>query len=263
MKSFERPLPLKNAPLQYAPDNELGVVFLFSRIAKRRRIPGLPLWRPFRIEQIRAAHPECIAYQHNGKRVRIEFEFRSSGFKTHGHNLKQCDYIVCWHHDWRTAPRHIKVIELKRAFGLHFKVWIQAAIKDQQWQLDERKQLDWALSTLVTPGDLLLMYRAYPSCRITDIFRFSGRKLRRGAAGWRSGYAHFGRIKRVCKLDSPVSLDDLRGHKVLRTAPFVRGNMQGKSLRASECWRSLYSMIYERNPRIRKRLAKYAPEKVG
>jgi hypothetical protein len=29
MRPSERPLPLKNAPLQYAPENELGVVFLF------------------------------------------------------------------------------------------------------------------------------------------------------------------------------------------------------------------------------------------
>jgi hypothetical protein len=48
MKPSERPLPLKNAPLRYAPENELGVVFLFSRVAKRLQ---------FRIEKIRAAYP--------------------------------------------------------------------------------------------------------------------------------------------------------------------------------------------------------------
>jgi len=35
VKLATRPIPLKNAPLQYAPENELGVVFLFSKIAKR------------------------------------------------------------------------------------------------------------------------------------------------------------------------------------------------------------------------------------
>jgi hypothetical protein len=135
MERLTRPLPLKNAPLQYAPENELGVVFLFSRIAKRLQ---------FRVATIRAAYPDCIAYRHAGeseKRVRIEFEFRSSSFRAHGHDAKKCDCIVCWHDDWPTAPAHLEVIELKQFFGTPFKVWIQAAIKDQQGQLDKRNRL--------------------------------------------------------------------------------------------------------------------------
>lgn len=46
-------LPLKNTPLQYAPDGERGVVYLFANIAKKLQ---------FRIEEIRAAYPDCIAY---------------------------------------------------------------------------------------------------------------------------------------------------------------------------------------------------------
>jgi hypothetical protein len=256
MKSSERPLPLKNAPLQYAPTNELGVVFLFSRIAKRLQ---------FRIEQIRAAYPDCIAYRYVGdseKRVRIEFEFRSSNFKAHGHSPKKCDCIVCWHHDWATAPHHIEVIELKRFFGVPFKVWIQAAIKDQQPQLDKGNRLNWALSNRATHGDLLLMYRGYPACQIADVFRFSGRELWRGQAGWRKGECTAGRIERICKLNAPIFLTDLRNHKVLRTSSFVRSNMQGNGLLVSEYWPYLHSMIYERNPKSRKLLAKYAPEKI-
>jgi hypothetical protein len=47
MNSTERPVLLENAPLQYAPENELGAVFLFSRIAQ-----GLQ----FRIEKIRSRY---------------------------------------------------------------------------------------------------------------------------------------------------------------------------------------------------------------
>jgi hypothetical protein len=103
MKAHERPLPIKNAPLHYAPENELGVVFLFSHVAKRLQ---------FRIEKIRAAYPDCIAYRYVGdreKRVRIEFELRSSSFRAHKHNAKECDCIVCWDHDWRDVPEHIEV----------------------------------------------------------------------------------------------------------------------------------------------------------
>jgi hypothetical protein len=257
MKSTERPLPLKNAPLQYAPENELGVVFLFSQIAKRLQ---------FRIEKIRAAYPDCIAYRYAGdrqKRVRIEFEFKSSGFRAHRHDAACCDCIVCWSHDWPNVPNHLEVIELKRYFGTPFKVWIQAAIKDQQHWLDERDQLTWALSSRVTQGDLLLMYRGYPSCRIADVFRFAGRELERGPAGWRKGDADFGRIQRVCKLAAPIFLEDLRQHRVLRTASFVRMNMQGRGLLVSEYWPYLHSMICERNPKEKKILARYAPDKLG
>jgi hypothetical protein len=142
-------------------------LLLFANIAKKLQ---------FRVEKIRGQFPDCIAYRHVGnseKRVRIEFEFKSSSFKAHGHDPKGCDCIVCWHHDWPTVPRHIEVIELKRRFGVPFKVWIQVAIKSSWHWLDERDRMNWSLSTMVTHGDLLLMYRGYPSCSITDIFRFT------------------------------------------------------------------------------------------
>jgi len=176
MKLSERPLPLENAPLQYALENELGVVFLFASVAKRLQ---------FRIEKIRAAYPDCIAYRHAGdreKRVRIEFEYRSSSFRRHGHDADDCDCVVCWDDDWPNAPARLEVIELKRFFGVPFKVWIQAAIKSQWTYLDTRDRLNWALSRRVTHGDLLLMYRGFPRCAITDFFRYAGHQLREGRA---------------------------------------------------------------------------------
>jgi hypothetical protein len=257
MKVTERPLPLSNAPLQYAPENELGVVFLFSRIAKRLQ---------FRIEMIRAAYPDCIAYRYAGDReklVRIEFEYRSSNFRAHKHGASQCDCIVCWRHDWPDAPPNIEVIELQNYFGVSRKVWIQVAIKSQCRQLDERNVLNWALSKQATRGDLLLMYRASPHCCITDIFRFAGQGLKRARASWRDGDCYAGRIQRVCKLDSPIFLKDLRSHRFLGTASFVRRNMQGQALTASEYWPYLYEMICERNPSARKALVGYAPDRLG
>jgi hypothetical protein len=256
MKSPERPLPLKNAPLQYAPENELGVVFLFSRIAKQLQ---------FRIEKIRAAYPDCIAYRHAGdreKRVRIEFELRSSNFRSHKHDAKDCDCIVCWDHDWPGVPSHLEVIELKRFFGVPFKVWIQVAIKSQ-WPNLDKNTLDWALSKRITHGDLLLMYRGHPACALTDIFRFTGHQLDERQAGWRDGNCFGGEIKRVCALESPVFLSDFRNHRVLKTASFIRANMQGTGgLLVSEYWPYLHSMIHERNPKTRKALARYSPEKI-
>lgn len=234
----------------------MGVVFLFAKIA-----PKLQL----RIEEIRCAYPDCIAYQQVGdreKRVRIEFEYRSSNFRLHRHDASQCDWIVCWHHDWATTPDRLRVIELKKYFGVPFKVWIQVAIKSQWDVLDRTRRLTWALSPRVTYGDLLLMYRGYPSCSITDLFRFTDIRLHRGSAGWREGEANFGSIERLCRLDSPVFLSDLRNHRVLRTSSFVRKNMQGRGLLVSEYWSYLFAMIRERNPRHERLLARFSPDKL-
>lgn len=108
------------------------------------------------------------------------------------------------------------------------------------------------------------MYRAYPKCCITDVFRYVGDRLQRGKAGWRGGGAYFGQIKRVCSLAAPIFLDDMRRHKVLRSATFIRSNMQGAAgLLVSEYWPYLHAMIYDRNPASRRVLKAYAPEKLG
>jgi hypothetical protein len=90
--------------LVYAPLNEQGVVFLFGKVAH-----DLNMY----VEEIKPGFPDCIARRFIGKgweRVRIEFEFRSSNFRTHGHDAGECDIIVCWEHDWADCP--LEVIEL-------------------------------------------------------------------------------------------------------------------------------------------------------
>jgi hypothetical protein len=90
--------------LVYAPLNEQGVVFLFGRVAH-----DLNMY----VEEIKPGFPDCIARRYIGKgweRVRVEFEFRSSNFVGHGHDVACCDIIVCWEHDWKDCP--IEVIEL-------------------------------------------------------------------------------------------------------------------------------------------------------
>jgi len=252
VKNKYRPNTLRNAPMQYAPQNELGVVFLFAHIAKKLQL---------RIEEIRPYFPDCIAYKRTGdreKRVRIEFEFKSSNFRSHKHNSKECDCIVCWHHDWPDVPNSIEVIELKRYFGANPKVWIQPVIKSQWHNLDEYDEMGWGLSKRATPGDLLLMYRCYPEKRISDIFTLVG-GLIRSKAGWREGDCYGGIIRRLCNLAAPIFLDDMQNHKVLKTSSFIRSNMQGNLL-VSEYWPYLYEMIVARNPQVRKILSEYAPE---
>jgi len=90
-----------------APINELGVIYLFGMVASELG---------FIIENVRTTFPDCegkrkIKGKNRWEKVFIEFEFKSSNFKEHCHDSKQCDLIVCWEHDWRDCP--IEVLSLK------------------------------------------------------------------------------------------------------------------------------------------------------
>ena len=247
-----RPNTLTNAPLQYAPQNEIGVVYLFAHIARKKQ---------FRIEEIRPQFPDCIAYRRSGdqeKLVRIEFEFRSSSFKAHAHDPKKCDCIVCWHHDWPDCP--LEVIELKKDFHSVPKIWIQPARKEQWHWLENSKRVSWGVSKRATLGDLLLIYRCHPEKTIKEIYTITGEKIR-GKADWREGDCYAATIERLCILDAPIFFEDLKSHRVLKTAGFVRRNLQGNLL-VSEYWPYIHEMITKRNPKTIKILKDYDPTKM-
>lgn len=93
--------------LVYAPLNENGVVFLFGKVME-----DLNMY----VEEIKPGFPDCISRRFTGRgwsRIRIEFEFYSKNFKTHGHDANECDVIVCWEHNWNGCPSNLEVIELK------------------------------------------------------------------------------------------------------------------------------------------------------
>ena len=80
--------------MQYAPEGELGVVYLFSKL--QRKLGYLSIVR------LGDAFPDCEAIKLGGKRVQIEFEFRSGNFlPQHGEDgLKKVNEIVCWEDNW-------------------------------------------------------------------------------------------------------------------------------------------------------------------
>jgi hypothetical protein len=92
----------------YEPINEQGVILLFAALAYEL---------DFRIEGIRTKFPDALLRRKNVKgrlkSCKAEFEYASSDFKTHGHDMKQCDLIICWEHDWKDCP--IEVLCLKDA----------------------------------------------------------------------------------------------------------------------------------------------------
>jgi hypothetical protein len=87
--------------LRHAPINEQGVVYLFGMVSRELG---------FYVESVQQGFPDCEAkYLHDAKknlwaRARIEFEFKASSFKEHGHDPNGCDLIICWINDWPECP---------------------------------------------------------------------------------------------------------------------------------------------------------------
>ncbi|HWB59055.1 MAG TPA: hypothetical protein VG733_06175 [Chthoniobacteraceae bacterium] len=113
-KMRDRPVygdQLRLPSLWHAPSNEQGVVYLFGVLAERLG---------FAVERIQNAYPDCKAKRRTGRvaawqDVLIEFEYASRNFKTHRHDPKGCDIIVCWEHNWPECPKNIEVIALSEA----------------------------------------------------------------------------------------------------------------------------------------------------
>ena len=258
-----RPVPLDGASLEYPPENELGVVFLFAALRKKFGV---------RVELIRAGFPDCIARQ-GTKRIRIEFEYKSRNFRTHKHPGKQCDWLVCWEHNWPDVHKHfkrLKVVELRREFGLGFNVWFQPVgkVNDE----DYAKNLasgdswpSWSVPSLAMEDDLLLYWRtgkaSEPNKCVQDIFRVAG-SVKHSAAVWRGhGEDYHAAIERVCTLGDPLQWEQMQKNPVLKYANFMRGQMQGRP-RATPYWLELHRMIIDRNPGVERALRKYGPDRL-
>ena len=100
--------PIDFRGLRHAPINEQGVVYLFGMVSSDLG---------FTVEAVQGAFPDCEAKRrvddrrNRWQRVRIEFEYRSSHFRDHGHDPNGCELIVCWEDDWADCP--LEVVELR------------------------------------------------------------------------------------------------------------------------------------------------------
>lgn len=249
-----RPARLDNAPLDYEPQNELGVVYLFSHLARRRF--GL------RVEGVQAGYPDCIAYR-GGELIRIEFEYRSHNFLQHGHKPKDCDWIVCWIHDWPAAPKHLTIVELRKEFGLGFNVWLQPVKGKYREGISQlpRSGETWSVSGQASKGDLVLYYRTTPDRFIKDICRIAT-PVEYKWAKWKRRKDWRALVRPLCSLKTPMHLVELQSDPILKYAGFVQGRMQNRC-RLSAHWPELYRMILERNPSLKSTLKPYGPERLA
>jgi hypothetical protein len=179
----------------------------------------------------------------------------------HGHDPRGCDWIVCWIHDWPSAPPHLRIVELRKEFGLGFNVWFQPV--GQEWGQVLSKtnyQSLWSVPSQAGQDDLLLFYRTTPDKYIKDIFRLAG-PVTHCRADWKPGKDWMAPIRRVCTLQGPVHLSDLQQDRVIRDAGFIRGSMRGR-YKASEYWPEIYRLIVGRNPSLVSNLRKYGPDRL-
>jgi hypothetical protein len=244
----------QGAPLEYEPENEQGVVFLFSHLARKRF--GL------RIERIQAGFPDCIAIS-AGRTIRIEFEYESRNFESHGHDPRGCDWVVCWIHNWSRVPSGLRVVELRRLYGLGFNVWVAPVAGEYAAFVDKAAALqNWSVPASSRPGDLLLFYRKLPEGFIKDIFKVTGDVTFYPKARWRNGTDWQAPLRRVCRLEAPLHFSELKQHPQLGVANFVRGQVRGRYC-ASEFWPELYRYITARNPSRLKQLQSYGPDRLA
>jgi hypothetical protein len=106
----DRPLlgpPTDLPALSHEPINEMGVVLLFGMLAQTLG---------FIVESVQMGFPDCEAKIEvepgRWQRVRIEFEYESRKFRSHHHDPRQCDFIVCWRHNWSNCPPNLQVLDL-------------------------------------------------------------------------------------------------------------------------------------------------------
>jgi hypothetical protein len=290
-KTTLEPELLQGAPLRYAPNNEMGVVFLFSHLCRRMQIQVL---------SVQAGFPDCIALQRVGgkeRRIRIEFEFRSSNFRAHGHLPDGCDWIVCWEHDWPDVPDHLKVVELREFFDQGFNVWVDVGQPQDDWPVRGMH----TFGKRVSKGDLVLFYEASPCQWLRQVYMVSGlapkeqqgrqgvttlsrldriemiaeakeqqgrqgvsRALRNnpslGDAIFGTGYRHVYVMRRVCVLDPPLHIKSLETKNLAVVKESIFSQKHNRKI--TEHWWLLYETIVRKYPDLAGAFAPFSPSRI-
>lgn len=109
-KSKKKGIPIQFRGLSFAPEDRVGVIYLFGMIAYELG---------FTIESIRSEFPHAEGTRMTSpevpsapqERVRIAFELKSTDFKTRKRDDARCNLLVCWSHNWEDCP--LEVLELK------------------------------------------------------------------------------------------------------------------------------------------------------
>ena len=250
--------------MTHAPENELGVVFLFGKVHRRLGFTG--------VSEVKPGFPDCWAWRRTTKGTQltwVEFEFRSSGFKTHV-NQKQLrglkpkkGFVVCWEHNWPECEKYAEVIDLRAIVEHGPRVWLQSTLPEYQDEMDRipfnpQEDWTWTVSPRAKKGDILLLWRAgsksaanrweVPLDRLQSFANVvevvSAPRKKRG------GFIRSAQVRRIANLGNPLRWGALRSDSVLRASPFVRAQMQGQWDVTGYWWR-LHSLLVQLNPSLK------------
>jgi hypothetical protein len=244
---------LDNAPLRFAPTNEMGVVFLFSHLCRKMQM---------HVELVQSGFPDCVARQRVGgkeKLIRIEFEYRSSNFRAHRHPVDGCDWIVCWEHDWADVPKSLRVVELRQYYGRGFNVWVAVGQPQDDWPA---KGLH-VFGKRVAKGDLVFFYEASPKQSISQVYCVADeahdrRLIRKDRDPRGKMWQHT--IRRVCTLDPPLPTKALRTRTL---QPIFDAALDGTHNRKlTEQWWLFYDYLIRKYPECASAFDQFAPSQV-
>jgi hypothetical protein len=189
------------------PVNEQGVVAMF---AKHDEDLG------FVLMEVQIRFPDATVYEiHSQQLLRVEFEFKASNFKAHGHDIHGCDLIVCWDNDWRESP--LPILDLKSRLAeelpdmekvrsqvakLKHKAWSALELADEELsdEISETNRLRVALNAKASEIDKVSAERRM----LNKMFK-RGNMLPRGkawackACGGQLGMVRYGNLRIACE----------------------------------------------------------------
>jgi hypothetical protein len=218
----------------------------------------------FTVTSAQQPFPDCTA-KYRGKRVRIEFEFESRHFETHGHDPNGCDLIVCWRHIWPNPGRKYgnapAVLELRRYFGLGWNAWL---ISMESKYVDKipggnRYTGLFSVPSRAGPDDLILLYRPAPDRLLRDVVRVATPVERVANARWKKGPDWMAEYQRVARLEKGLALDTIAEALGVPRKQIGR-HLQGRRDVTSR-WPHLRRHLLEADPRIRAILKSYGPDR--
>lgn len=245
--------------MQYAPEGELGVVFLFSKMHKELGYTS--------ITRIQNNFPDCEAINHIGNKVRIEFEYLSRNFFHHvpvEKHLKQVDAIICWRDNWPPEKRNllkkhrVEVRELGKILGFGRNIWFHVIKKPNHESYMENllrgsKTGNLPCHKSAKKGDLLLDYFGAPMSFIkgielltSDAYPIKNKQFKYRA-----------KFRRIAVLKNEIHMDKMKSEKSLVGAFFFKqGALMGPP-RVTEYWPQLSELILRLNRKVKSNIRKY------
>lgn len=92
----------------------------------------------YSIIESKSSFPDYVIKNAQGEKLKAEVEFNSSNAITHGHDLNECDMIICWKHD-RRLPLSVFELSTKSFYEANAEVMTEREIIEDKNSSATRK----------------------------------------------------------------------------------------------------------------------------